>query len=159
VIDLDHPANRGIVGYLRARSDDHRPPQSNPADVDDPYYKLGTHPEIIARLWDELGGALPRQCNWVLYGAPVLVHPRTGIVFGFCGGSLTYALRLPGDLRDAELAAGAKTRHDYPAYPELNVEASSLDLAAFGREWVFGSWLTDEAQWCMAAFEYAGKAD
>jgi hypothetical protein len=32
------------------------------------------------------------------------------------------------------LAAGATTVHRYPAYPELNIEASVLDLATIGEE-------------------------
>jgi hypothetical protein len=159
VIDLEHPSNRGIIAYLRSRSPAGTTPQQNPGDVEDPYYKLGTHPEIVERLWDELGGALPAKCAWILHGSPVLAHPRTGVVFGFGGGSLTYALRLPPAERGGAINAGAKTRHDYPAYPELHIAASSLDLAAFGNEWIFGAWLESEREWCIAAFEYAADAN
>ncbi len=150
------PANRKLLAYLEGREKGDCARERNPADVHDPYYTLGTHPEIVERLWDELGGALPAKCRWILYGRPVLVHPRTGAVFGFAGGSLTYALRLPEAERTAAITAGAKTVHRYPAYPELTVPASTFDLAEFGPEWVFGGWLKGEEDWCRAAYEFAG---
>ena len=159
MVNLGHPANRRIIAYLSAdtRQKPGAAPQASPADIKDPYYNLGTHPEIVERLWDELGGALPKNCRWVLYGTPVLVHHASGVVFGFAGGSSTYALRLPPAERASAIAAGAETIHHYPAYAELNIEASSLDLARFGPEWVFGRWFKDEATWCRAAFDAAGS--
>jgi hypothetical protein len=62
---------------------------------------LGAHPDLLARLWDELGGALPVDCRWIVFGTPVLVHPKTGMLFGFGGGTHTYAFRLPPRERDA----------------------------------------------------------
>lgn len=85
----------------------------------------------------------------------MLVHPTTGIVFGFAGGTHTYALRLPPRERADAVKAGARTIHEYPAYPELKVAASRLDLADFGPEWVLGGWLKHEEDWCRAAFEFA----
>lgn len=159
MIDFDHPANRGIVAYLGARAQaerEHRP-QASPADVKDPHYALGTHPEIVERLWDELGAALPADCRWVLYGSPVLVRHDSGIVFGFAGGSLTYALRLPPYEHAAAVAAGATPVNHYPAYPELGIEASSLDLKQFGPDWLFMRWFTGEEAWCLAAYDAAGS--
>ena len=157
MVNFTHPANRKLVACLERRDTGDRARELNPADADDPYYRLGTHPEIVERLWDELGGDLPHQCRWILFGSPVLVHPKTGVVFGFAGGSLTYALRLPEAERTAAATAGAKTVHEYPAYPELNVPASTFDLADFGPEWVFGGWLKGEDQWCRAAFDFASS--
>jgi hypothetical protein len=157
VIDFTHPANRQIVAYFQSRNEHGHQPELDPAAVNNPYYTLGTHPEIVERLWDELGGPLPLKCGWILYGRPVLVHPSTGVMFGYAGGSLTYALRLPAAERAEASAAGAKTIHEYPAYPELGIAASSLDLADFGPDWVLGAWLKEEEAWCRAAFDYAGK--
>ena len=96
-------------------------------------------------------------CRWILFYRPVLVHPDTGVVFGWAGGSLTYALRLPSTDNDAAMKAGAKTVHEYPAYPELKIQGSKLDLADFGPGWVLGAWIKGEEAWCRAAFDYAGK--
>ena len=58
-------------------------------------------------------------------------------MFGFAGGTQTYALRLPPDVKQAALAAGATTVYRYPAYPELGIQASVLDLRDVGEEWIF----------------------
>jgi hypothetical protein len=159
VVDFEHPANRRILAHL---SDPDRLARSvsvakskrgcSPDDVEQPYLRLGAHPDLLERLWDGLGATLPEDCRWIVYGTPVLVHPRSGIIFGFGGGTHTYALRLPAAGRAAALAAGAETVHRYAAYPELGIPASVLDLAEIGEEWVFGGWRTDEEEWCRAAF-------
>lgn len=159
MINFNHPANRKLVAYVQARNEHGHQPELDPATVNNPYYTLGTHPEIVERLWDELGGPLPMPCRWILYGRPVLVHPSTGVVFGYAGGSMTYALRLPQPERDAALKAGARTVHDYPAYPALNVPATRLDLADFGPEWVLGGWSKGEEAWCLAAFRFAAAGE
>lgn len=54
--------------------------------------RLGTHPDIIERLWD-----LDAQpCRWVFWAKPSLVHPQTGVVFavGFGTTALSCACRL-----------------------------------------------------------------
>ena len=84
-------------------------PACSPESVQDPYIHLGTHPELVSRLWDRITSALPVRCNWVVYGAPVLVRPDTGIIFAFAGGTSTYALRLPPKQR-AELVDAAMRR-------------------------------------------------
>ena len=157
MIDFNHPANRTLVADFQSRNERGNPRELDPTKAADPYYTLGTHPEIVERLWDELGAALPVSCQWILYGRPVLVHPTSGVVFGFAGGTHTYGLRLPPPARAKAIRAGAKTIHEYPAYPELNVAASRFDLADLGPEWVFGAWLKGEEDWCRAAFEFAGE--
>jgi len=160
VVDFEHPANRRILTYL---SDPDRLTRSvsvakserscSPDDVEDPYLRLGAHPDLLERLWDELGATLPEDCRWIVFGTPVLVHPRTGVIFGFGAGTHTYALRLPAVERTAALAAGAVTVHRYPAYPNLGIPASVLDLAEIGEEWVLGGWHEGEEKWCRAAYD------
>ena len=57
------------------------------------------HPDLVARLWDEITTLLPVDCRFVLFGTPVLMRPDSEIVFGFAGGTHTYALRLPDGVR------------------------------------------------------------
>jgi hypothetical protein len=45
------------------------------ADVADPWYGLGTHPDIIESMW-KLDDELPQRCRWVFWGRPALVHPE-----------------------------------------------------------------------------------
>ena len=152
-VNFQHPANAGILRYLRSTisSSSIDLSQSGPPDsVADPYYNLGTHPELVERLWDELGARLPVDCRWVLYGTPVLLHPRSGIVFAFAGGTLTYALRLPEpELSEAILAGGGKRVHEY-------TDGSILNIEHIGAEWAFGGWFADEDRWCLAEYRFAG---
>ena len=145
------PENEGILRRLRERGHRGRPAVERPEDVERPYETLGTHPDLVAHLWDVLGGALPTDCRFVLFDNPVLIHPETGIVFGFAGGTHTYAFRLPEPDRQAALAAGATRVHTYPhpLHPPF-------DLEAVGPEWVFGRWVKGEEAWCRAAYEWAG---
>lgn len=146
-VDFEHPLNAGILGYLeRGRWAKSKKPSSlSPESVDDPYMNLGTHPDLVTRLWDEITVKLPADCRWVVYGHPALVHPGSGIIFAFAGGTHTYALRLPERERQDALRAGAGRVHKYS-------DGSSLDLNDIGSEWVFGKWLKEEDQWCLAAY-------
>ncbi len=133
-------------------------PSASPESVPDIYYNLGTHPDLVERLWDQLTVKLPAEYRWIVYGAPVLVHPSSGIIFAFAGGTHTYALRLPAREREEALHAGAKRLYEYPAYPGLGIEASTLDLDDIGKEWVFGGWFKGEEDWCLAAYQFAQEA-
>lgn len=141
------PANAGLVRYFK-----HRAKQFNDAETTEPH---GTHPDLVERLWDQLGKLLPEDCHAVVYGAPILMRQSSGIIFAFAGGTHTYAFRLPPELREAAMKAGATRVYHYRAYPELELEASTFDLADIGDEWVFGGWLKGEEDWIKAAYDFA----
>lgn len=146
---IDHPANAGLRRHRETRQ--LRPnilPLARPDEVAHPYHSLGTHPDLVARLWDELAAKLPVDCRVIFYGAPVLMHPTTHVVFAFAGGTHTYALRLPEPERAEAVRAGATRVKHYPA-------GQSLDLSEIGDEWVFCGWFRGEEEWCLAAFELA----
>ena len=128
---MAHPANVGLRKVLEKFPQGMRGPAfALPGTLKDPYYALGAHPDLVARLWDELGKTLPEDCRAVFCGNPALLHPGTGVVFGFAMGTHTYALRLPEAERRKALAAGASRVKEYPV--EL-----SFDLGQVGEEWVF----------------------
>jgi hypothetical protein len=145
---LEQPANAALCAHLRARCRADVPPLARAAEVARPYETLGAHPDLVARLWDEITTALPVDCRFVVFGAPALMRPDSGIVFGFAGGTHAYALRLPDDARAEALGAGAARVHHYPRH-------ASFDLEAIGPEWVFCRWHEDEARWCLAAYRFA----
>ena len=149
-VSFDHPANAGLLRYLARRSGQRTPQSVAPESVLDPYYRLGTHPDLVARLWDEITVRLPVDCRWVVYSTPVLAHPQTGIVFAFAGGTHSYALRLPEHARLEAVRAGATRVHSYTG-------GSTLDLSEIGQEWIFGNWFPGESDWCVAAYEFAGS--
>ncbi len=147
---IDNPANEGLRRYHEPRCERQGvSPLAFPNDVTEPYYTLGTHPDLVTRLWDDFGKVLPVDCRAVFYGSPALIHPETGIVFGFTGGTYTYALRLPEMRRLEAVRLGATRVKHYPTQP-------SFDLSQIGDEWVFCGWYKGEEGWCSAAYEYAG---
>ena len=90
----NHPANAALVRYFEPRFERRKlAVVCRPEDVKDPYYGLGTHPDLVERLWGELGKALVVDCRAVFYGNPALIHPTSGVVFGFAGGTHTYGRR------------------------------------------------------------------
>jgi hypothetical protein len=143
----DVSANANIVRYFSSRSKQY--------NYRDPAKVHGTHPDIVDRLWTELGGLLPEDCHAVLHGSPILMRPSSAIIFAFAGGTHTYAFRLPPDVREAAIKAGATRVYHYRAYPELKIEASTFDLADIGDEWVFGGWLKGEDGLIKAAYDFA----
>jgi hypothetical protein len=171
-------ANTGVLRHLLLRRRESLSSAAgvaacSPESVEDAYMSLGTHPDLVSRLWDKIPKLLPVRCSWVVHGVPVLVRPDTGVVFAFAGGTHDYALRLPpkpraemiaaamrkaeenadkfglrGPDRDRYLSVQAGDVHDYS-------DGSTFDISTVGKEWVFGGWLEGEANWCLAAFEHA----
>jgi len=146
-VTIEIPANARLLEYFGSRARNY-----NYANVTEPH---GTHPDIVMRIWDELGKVLPEDCHAVVYGSPVLLRPSTGVIFAFAGGTHTYAFRLPPDVRAEAIKAGATRVYHYRAYPALNVEASTFDLAEIGDEWVFGGWLKGEEDLIRSAYDFA----
>jgi hypothetical protein len=166
IINFQHPANTGVLSYLSKTSvweqEGDRSvrksvstfaagtllPNGSPAAHPDPYYQLGAHPELVDRLWNEITLLLPRKCQWIINERPVLAHPSSGIIFGFAGGTHTYALRLPPTERQEALQKGVERVHVYS-------DGTNLDLSTLGEEWVFGNWFPEETRWCLAAYDFA----
>lgn len=109
------------------------------------WLNLGTHPDLVERLWRQLTVSLPEPCQWVIHGRPALVHPHSGVVFGWAGGTHTYGLRLSAADRAIALAAGAQTIAKYS-------NGDSFDVTRIGEEWVLGNWLAAEPEWCLRAY-------
>lgn len=145
-MNLRQPANEGIVRYLeRPGHAAGRPDIRAPRDARRDYWESGAHPDIVERLWDQLGRDLPVACRQVVLGAPALLHPGTGVVFAIALGT-QYALRLPA----SALQSGP------PGVRTVNVwsNGSRMDIRqAFGADWVFGAWSADELTWCAQAVQ------
>jgi hypothetical protein len=125
------------------------PPMSQPIEaVADPWFGLGTHPDIIEQMW-KLDEALPRSCRWVFWGGPALVHPESGVVFAVGFGTIGFVMRLP-----AEVLARAG-----PGEAAVVVKGNpgqSFDIAGAGPEWRFIRPAAPAAQWARAAYDFAG---
>jgi hypothetical protein len=149
-VAFDHPVNAAVLRHLGRNWDESRPGNrsAGPEVFDLFRNSLGTHPDLADRLWKQITVKLPVSCAWVVYGRPVLVHPDTGIVFAFAGGTHAYALRLPEKERQEALAAGAKRVWHYTD--------ATWDLDDLGAEWIFGGCFQQEQDWCLAAYGMAG---
>jgi len=135
-----------VLEYLRRGKGAGIPPNAAPGSVTDPYVRQGSHPDIVQRVWDELGAGLPKKCRWLVYGTPSLVHDRSGIVIAICNGT-QYNLRLiPEDFKEA-ISKGAKTRNLWSTGEEMD------SLKEIGADWIFGGWFKDELDWCRNTYE------
>jgi hypothetical protein len=148
-VAVDHPANARLLAYLRSCDPENTTVSESPESITQVYFSVGTHPDIVTRLWNQITVELPESCRWVSYHWPVLVHPTTGVVFGFAQGSGTYAMRLPPAERAEAIAGGARRQYSF------TTSKTMLDLDDIGDEWVLGFWSPEELRWCVAAYEFA----
>lgn len=145
------PENRGVLNYLGRGQKSRNPLVAAPGSVADPYLCQGSHPDIVQRVWDELGAEVPDGCRCLVYGTPALVHDRTGVVIAICNGT-RYNLRLTAaDFREAR-AKGAATRTRWSNGEEMDA------IAALGPQWIFGGWFQEEGKWCRDAYGEFGGA-
>jgi len=150
ILDAVSPLNQGVIKYLGRGEKAHHPAMAAPDSFPYPYLTQGSHPDIVRRVWEELGGVLPVQCRCLVYGTPAIVQDRTGVVIAICNGT-QYNLRLTAsDFREA-LAKGATTRTRWSNGQEMD------SVVELGSGWIFGGWFKEEAQWCRNAYaEYGG---
>ncbi len=142
---LAHAENLGVLAHL-SRGKHARAPIARPSSVPDPYQGAGSHPDVVERVWDQLGKDLPRAARVLVYGSPALVHADGGLVVALALGT-QYALRVPREAWAEAAQAGLAAVHTYRSMGER------LDLAAFGPGWHFGIWHAREPVWL--GLEYA----
>jgi hypothetical protein len=65
---LDHPANTDVVRSLLRKKGGTASIVGPDAfrDPNDPYIRCGSHPDVVERVWDQLGHGLPSGCRRVL---------------------------------------------------------------------------------------------
>jgi hypothetical protein len=125
------------------------PPLSQSLDeVADPWFGLGTHPDIISKMW-KMDDALPQKCRWVFCSRPSLVHPDTGVVFAVGFGTIGIVLRLSSEAIEA---AGSQLSTVFRRGKQLR----ACDIGPAGQEWRFILPSAPAAQWCRAAYDFAG---
>jgi hypothetical protein len=150
-LDLEHPANLGVLKSLQGGAGKKRKrakasPVADPDSVSDPYFKCGSHPDVVEYVWDRLGECLPENGRCLVYGTPSLVQARAGIVLAVCYGT-EYCLRIPADRMNEAITAGLTTSTQWS-------DGTQTDLAAeFGPDWLFGQFYRDEPQWLRGAYD------
>lgn len=149
IINTKNQLNKKVLQYLSRGKKPESPLLASPDSVTDPYMQQGSHPDIVQRVWDEIGASLPMDCRCLIYGTPALIHPNSGVILAFCNGT-QYNLRLiAADFRDA-IAKGASTRIKWSNGKEMD---STTDL---GDDWIFGAWSKDEIKWYHDSYEQLG---
>ena len=135
-------AENGLVlEYLKRRARPEAEVISPPGDRKRDYWDLGSHPDIVERVWDKLGSGLRDDCRVLVYGNPVLIAPDTLRILAVAIGT-SYAVRLPPN------PAGAPPPEGFAAVIKWS-GGSALDLASeFGPDWIVGKWRPEEADWC-----------
>jgi hypothetical protein len=139
------PANAAIWDL----DDETLPPlrSGRPRDL---YIEASCHPDIVARVWDQMGTALPPAARTLLRGRPVLACPATQTVVAFALGT-AYALLVPADARPAAEAAGLSPIMRWSVGRETDLAAT------LGPGWYFGKWRSEELDWCAASFAEASN--
>lgn len=149
-IDTADIRNHGVLKYLGREEKSLNVLIASPDSEKYPCLTQGSHPDIVQRVWDELGAILPRECRCLIYGTPALIHDKTGIVLAICNGT-QYNLRLTvDDIREA-LAKGAHTKTRWSNVEKMDSQET------LGVDWIFGGWLKEEL-WCCNAYNEHGKS-
>lgn len=114
---------------------------------------LSAHADLTDYFWRDTTGQLPEDCRWVAYNIPVLVHPQSGVIFGFAGGTSTLMLRLP----DAEREQAFQVEKYGQAYVYPTVTVYAADV---GADWALTKPYDEPriAQWVLAAYTYAADS-
>ena len=136
-----NPKNQDLARYLGNVDD------CSPEDVENPYMTLGTHPELVERLWDKLPIELPASARWVVGGRPVLMRRDSGVVFGIAIGTVFYALRLPEADRilleraKRKKVEGWADKHGIHGDERQDYLSEQLEACPVGADWISGKWL------------------
>jgi len=152
-MNVRRAANDGVLRYLERNSGignrpDVRPPREQQRD----YWDCGSHPDVVERVWDQLGKPLPAERRQVVLGTPALVHPDSGVLLAVAIGT-QYCLRLPASSWRDGLPDGVRTRTVWAGGAELDAQGE------FGRDWIFGDWSAREETWCLEAYREWGPGD
>ena len=149
-MNVRHPANELALQYLSSERFD--VPVFMARELHpDPYLRAGCHPDIVERIWDQIGPAHPFDCRCLIYGFPALAIPVNGIIIGL-GLGTQYGLRLPGQMGGQAIGAGAQTITKWGAGQVMDIRE------AIGPEWLFGCWKEEELDWCKLTIEQLKSA-
>ena len=147
--DVESRIEKTMQTIARGRIAPNAPVSQSLDAVTDPWYGLGTHPDIIEALW-EMDDSLPQRCRWVFWGGPALVHPETGVVFAIGMGTIGIVFRLPPHViasADPQLARVVQKFNRAPTF----------DIGPAGPEWRLIAHEAPRALWCRAAYDFAAE--
>jgi hypothetical protein len=174
MVNFNSPANQTVLAYMRrrqqkslgdtilgmGRSKASPDALQHPANMEDApilrrseinTWRVGPHPDVVEYLWDDVTVNIPQECACYIGGTfcPLLVHPTTGVIFGFATG-MTALLRLPEPELTQELAKSHSVSYQY--------QSETFYASELGTDWVIlhPSLATHNQMLCKRAFEHAG---
>lgn len=131
--------NSGVILSLCRRSS--TPPLIVPCDlVKDPYMGCGSHPDIVARVWDELGKGTVTEGRLIVCATPVLANPETGLILAVSYGT-SYCIRIAPFWREDAIRSGCARIHKWSDGTVTDIQEE------FGSGWMFGGWAAGEHRW------------
>jgi hypothetical protein len=140
-LDVHGAANQQVLASLAKQNE---PPIAPPDSVIDSYYERGCHPDIVERVWDQIGSSFSPDSRCLIYGIPSLVDSESGIILAV-GYGTAYCVRIPLLSVPEAISLGASTVSTWS-------NGTTTDLQhEFGAGWVFGAWLRQEPAWCQQA--------
>lgn len=116
-LDLSDPRNRDVLDFLRSKAQGDWAVQLVELGMEESVQRrqfaaVLQHNRLdeVEALWKEAASNLPEDCRSVVYGRPALVHPESGVIFGFLVGT-AMAWREPrgfepSTIRQSEAPAG-----------------------------------------------------
>lgn len=147
LIDPNNPANHPILETLRDRARSARP-LTPPAEVVDPYYETGSHPEIVAWMWEKLSKKFPDESRCLVYGMPCVIQPVSGVILAV-GMGTQYCLRVLDESLEEAASFRCTPIHRW-AGGEKVTDLSDM----YGKGWVFGSFGKESIKWFRATYHH-----
>jgi hypothetical protein len=153
-IAFDSPHNAKVLAYLASgmKTEGLTSVSRGEYEKESSYYAW-THPDLSDQFWSQASAL--KSSQWALYQHAVLVHPESGILFGFVRGTSTLALRLPP--KELEEAFGD------PDYGRKVDYKPQMRASEIGDDWAFVNPFTTDPErsaaiqrWFQAAHDYAG---
>jgi len=149
---MNSTANDGVFRCLKGRGEASR--DEEPVAPIDPrhdyYWDSGAHPDVVQRLWDQLGKGSPVESRALVFGSPALVHPESGFVLAFALGT-EYAIRVPREVWADRRPGGLRTVAKWTGGGSTDIEQEC------GRDWIFGSYADVEVEWCKQVFQECSR--
>ena len=147
-LDPKHTENAGPLAYLQAR---HPGAEQWESAATADTWDLSAHPDLTSHFWTAAKNCLPADCRLVIYNAPALVHPESGVIFAFAGGTSTVMLRMPPAV--CALAFEVPRYGRAYDYPSETIRASDV-----GPDWALAKPFDEPRieSWLQKAYAYVG---
>jgi hypothetical protein len=100
--------NLTVIKYLQDKPYNSKNENSSPNNFNNKNWDLNCLPDIASCLWEDFTVLLPEKCQWVFHGTPVLINPKSGVIFGLAEGTLPPLLQLNISNIEGALEKGAK---------------------------------------------------